>query len=359
MTFSVVLLTLAVVGMASTATAGQSAAKNANLEAPDVGFGGYATHTEVSEIGATWRVPRIASNSAIGHASTWVGTDNAAHDFIQLGTVEDMAGNPAEPIYYAFWSDTKKQDLAQPIAYVRPGETLTTDMRQTNSGWHLSLSGPALGHPIQFNVAYARAGHFTRGQWFQEDPISTAPGINYEQYPAMSSVRFTALVLNGRAPNLSFDDSQAMYTPGGAFLVPTEFRRGAFALTAAQGPQSQYLHDLVGMNLASARFGSTFEHTTFRAGLTASQQTEAQNLVTEIHSADAELGAQTWPGAARRSISNLVRHNERMAHDLQTWLSDSTASQMASGLKTFRSDAAGNPKFSDAVRKSLGLPLAR
>src|SRR6185437_1961019 len=113
MWFSVVLLTLALVGISSTATAGQTAATNANLEAPDVGFGGYATHTEVAEIGATWRVPVIAINSANGHASTLVGADNAAHDFIQLGTVEDMVGSPARPIYYAFWSDTKKQDLAQ------------------------------------------------------------------------------------------------------------------------------------------------------------------------------------------------------------------------------------------------------
>ena len=326
---------------------------NANLFAPDVGFAGYDLRGTVSEIGASWKVPRIADDSKLGDASTWIGTDNSDRDFIQLGTVEDK--NHGRPDYFAFWSDTAKENLVQLVFPVAPGSSVSVRMQQTPSGWNLSMKSSSPRVSKVLRIPYGVGEHFARAQWLQEDPISSRPGLIYEPYPMLSHVRFSRLSLNGHTPALKSKDAQAMYTISGGFLVPSAYDQGSFTLAPPTGPGLQYLKDLVWLNYAS----DTLQTALMSGGtsITPSDNTDAVNLIDAFEVADDKMKGQAWPTTARPPISRMEHENAHLQQDLEAWLGAPSDSQ-SHFVSQFLADAQNGPVRSDAVRRALGLPAA-
>lgn len=199
---------------------------------PLTGFGGYQWSGRVTEIGSSWRVPRIDAHSAPGTAATWVGAQShATNQFIQVGVFERCV-SPATIIYRAFWSDAALQYYPQWIGNVNAGDLVTASLVQGRGGWTATFTDASAGEAFAKAVAYGAGTSFTTGEWLQEDPIPSATATAVGPYPNMARVSFQRLQVAGGVPSLAFLTRLTLTTAGGFVLVPTGVRHDAFTFSA-------------------------------------------------------------------------------------------------------------------------------
>jgi Peptidase A4 family len=324
----------------------------ANRVSPDPnGFVGYRLRGQVREISATWRVPTIASTSLDGRASSWVGAEDAAHDFVQIGTREERRteGDQTTDVYDVFWSDTDLDFHPHRLGTVQRGDIVTAEMVQRADGWDLNVTD--VTHPMsrRLGTLYGANTSFTDAQWFQEDPVPHAlHPVNDYPYPTMSTVTFTHLRLNGRAPILAYADAHALVSPNGVVLVPTPIADDGFSLPPPTGPQARYLSAVAPNNAAWNAVYSDL-----KLGSQSEVASDTSAYIEAIDDEDARLGSQTWPPNATAAIGSLIHANEQERAELRAWIATPAPS-----LRTFlkigsdgRAHAAANQ-----IRHALGLP---
>jgi hypothetical protein len=334
----------------STSTTPKGSASSKRVFADPNGFGGYAAPGSVTEISATWTVPTITENSQPGHASTWVGVQNSAGDFIQLGTTEDNTPTGAE--YIAFWSDTDAGFLPRNIGFVRAGDTVTADMVQRPDGWELNIDDTSVPLPPAVASHYGAGTAFTSSSWTQEDPSPSVPSVTDEPYPTMSPVSFTHVLLNEHAPTLAYDgNAHVLSSPNGVFLVPTHFNNDGFSVQPATPLQARYLAIIESVNAHTNLLNAPVA-----AGNRAAALAVLPAVIDSITAANTQLAATTWPPKIRASIAALIHISSESIASLRAWQSNASADTKALvsifSNKT-RTDAANQ------VRRALGLPRAR
>ncbi len=195
---------------------------------PLSGFGGYQWSGRVTEIGSTWRVPRIDKHSPPGAAATWVGAQSSAtNQFIQVGVFEQCV-SPATFIYRAFWSHAALQYYPQWIGDVSASDKVTASLVQSRGGWTATFTDPSARVAFTKAVSYGAGTSFTTGEWLQEDPIPSAVATMMGPYPVMTRVNFQRLQVAGGVPSPALLTRLTLTTAGGLVLVPTGVRHDAF-----------------------------------------------------------------------------------------------------------------------------------
>ena len=231
-----------------------------SLQTSISGFAGYGLSGPVDQIAAEIGVPSISSipaSSSFGTASTWVGAQNAAGVFVQLGITESEDRTPrgtAEQ-YNGFWSDTSRNFHPIQIASVKTGDEISVEMQLESTGWVLHFEDLSTGSSHKVVTDYGAGKDLDFSEWFQEDPVASADPLRNLPYASMPEVTFSRLEVNGRSPDLQRKDAEAMDVANGPLLVPTNFRADGFVVMPATGYARQYLSDVAGNNLALQMFG--------------------------------------------------------------------------------------------------------
>jgi hypothetical protein len=362
-------------------------AANTFPSAPPESFGGYSVTAHVTEIGASWRVPRVASSSPSGTASTWVGAANTGGYFIQLGIVEIAAHKPASgtrSIDQVFWSDPVLGYHAKVMGYVSPGDALSVKMTETLGAWTLHAEDTSTGRTMQVETTYAAGVVMNQGQWIQEDPLTGSANRDVA-YPTLSDVTFGSLTVDTRPPRLSFDDAQALSTQNDFSWVPTRVHHDSFSIVPADAVEGQYLADVSTFDRAVTVFdadargpdapivatgtGGTGPGTATGIPGTGPESPARQmarlerfpNAVSAFGAAIEQqrtrLSSQTWPAAARAGVGDLVVHDGVLLSDLSAWESAGAGARVRSYEKLV-SDTSRDGLFADRIRTAIGLPPA-
>jgi hypothetical protein len=364
---AVVVAVVAVVAVALGATVLAVAAPNGSTVAvkghaaaprhiaPLTGFAGYHWLGDVSQISAEWQVPVIAATTSVGHASTWIGAQNAdgGPPFIQVGVTEDKFG-PAATDYEAFWSDTAASFHPQPLGAVKPGDLISASMVRQSHGWSVTVDDKTSTVSMTKLIAYGVGGSFTAGEWTQEDPTDSSEASVDLPYPEMSTVAFQRLRVDGRPPVLDLADGQTLIAADGIILVPSAVSDDGFVLAEPTGVAAQYLRDAATLDAATAKY--SVELASWGTTALATRTLDVQALSAAYRTNASDLAAQQWPAAARPDISVLAGQLRRVVGDLQVW---TTAGLETDGtaFATLRSDQVIAP-VADRVRADLGLPPA-
>jgi hypothetical protein len=224
------LAVLAAVGSALDSPSKSSNSSASGAQTSLAGFAGYDEILPLSEIAMSFTVPSIVApppKRSFGTASTWIGAQNTAGTFIQVGVTEFVSWGPSgsgpNMQFNAFWSSTALDFHPESFAKVSAGDLITVRMSLARSGWILSFTDSTTGYSHTIDSRYGAGQSFGAAEWIQEDPISSANLLQNLPYPSLSDVRLSGLEADGHSPDLLPDDGRAMDVPGGPFLVPTTF----------------------------------------------------------------------------------------------------------------------------------------
>jgi hypothetical protein len=334
--------------------AGASSISVPTPKIPFTGFGGYDWFGRTTSISGQWAVPTILGDAQGVAASTWIGAQSASSGaFIQIGITENRLTS-APPEYEAFWSDTSLHYDAQPIQAVGADDTILASMRLTPEGWDLAISDLTAQWGRTIDTEYGRSGHFTQGEWLQEDPPPSLDTPHDEPYPATTLVQFTDATVNGHVPTLPYQNAQTLSGFGGIYLVPTAFSHDGFTLPQAQGAARQYLADATQCDLALQRL-QVYAINAHKPP----SQTVKRVLVADILGAytdlNSELLSQSWPTSTDVDIQYLVRSDDRVVKDYQA--SEATGFKASAHLtRQFVRDSTQLHLAVDKTRAQLGLP---
>jgi Peptidase A4 family len=321
---------------------------------PSTGFGGYRWWgADVTQISAQWRVPTITESSAAGSASTWIGAQNSngGAPFIQLGTVENLFAAMG-PNYEAFWSDTAVGFHPKPLIPVEPGDLVSAQMVDGAKGWTLTIRDLTRSMAQTITIPYGIGGHFTQGEWLQEDPTMGDVVARDLPYPSITDTQFSSLLLNNAPPKLTLKNAQVLMADGGAIRVPSYVTADGFAFSAPQGAAREYLEGARTLDTSIA---------TFQVGLLKWKKEHAQQKeaiaagVAKAYGVFASnLSTDAFPAAARPSTHLLVTRNRQIQKDFQVWRSSGYSLGTAAFENLYR-EMQIRPIATD-VRTALGLP---
>jgi hypothetical protein len=316
---------------------------------------GYVWSGHVGAVAASWRVPRMRG-AGDAHASTWIGAQapGVAHHspFIQVGTVED-SGSSRTPAYAAFWTDTTRGFHPQILFRVHAGDAVAGTLTLTAGRWRVYIVDTTSGQRASFSTGEEGSGDFNLAEWLQENPSETTGRTT--RYPDLSTVRMSALAVNGERPRYGDMFAQWMTLPG-RDLAPTPLRDGAFAVTrGVLSPAGLRYLEIARPQNASARKVDLEEarwtdHTPARA----IQRVSAAAASSERRYAEA-LERAAWPRAARGLIGSLVREVR-----VEAGMFAATARHAPSSLDAWRRRfvqiTPGLIQLAHAVRRALHLP---
>jgi Peptidase A4 family len=269
---------------------------------------GYVWSGDVASVRGTWSVPRMATGTGEAHASTWVGAQAlvsaATSAFIQVGTTEDRR-RTSGPVYAAFWTDTKRGYHPQVLFRVAPGDEVATSLALVAARWQVVIVDVTSGRRAAFATREEGEGVFNLAEWLQEDPSETSGKAT--PYPALSQVRITHVIANGRAPRYADMYAQWMSVRGGN-LAPTPVRDGTFSITRGVITPAgrRYLQIARPQNIAARRIDLEEANWTARTPSRRIAAASAAAAASERRYAD-RLARGHWPPAARGPVASLVR----------------------------------------------------
>jgi Peptidase A4 family len=343
----------------ATSTAQPSSSSGTSAQTSLAGFAGYDEIVPVlTEIATSFRVPSVLSappKRSFATASTWIGAQNTAGSFVQVGVTEFVSWGPTGPSpdvqFNAFWSSTSLDFHPDSFEKVSAGDEITVKMSLEASGWVLSFFDHSSGYSHTIDSHYGAGQSFSAAEWIQEDPISSANLLQNLPYPSLSDVRFSGLEIDRTSPELGPDNGRAMDVPGGPWLVPTIFASDGFGVIPATGYEKQYLADVAGYNLALLEFGiGVF------AGKPGIDNSKVRNAtVTLIHALgqfEHDLATQVWPNRDDTDVQALLIQSDNMSRDLGTLEQHPTADIET----TIYSDEALAEEAAERLRMDLGLP---
>jgi hypothetical protein len=319
---------------------------NQSYGAPSYGFGGYELIHATTEVGAQWRVPRIAAQSDNGGASTWVAAQNDNQQFIQLGTTENKIDSVAQ--YEIFWSDVAVNFHPQQLLEVNPGDLVKFEMIQTSKGWRLHYDDVTKKVPETVTIPYARGSSFNSAQWYQEDPTVGGLAVHLT-YPSVALTTFSHMSIDGLKPQLTEDDRSVLSTADGVYLIPTDVTHDHFTYANATGPARQYLSDIFAYNAALFPFQVDVFYKR------SPSNTVMSNLRSTLATLATNLKTQHWP----RSLTSAVKGDRKLvaayAELFQTFPTapNPLSENALARLSTVTRD---NYLYADVLRERLDLP---
>ena len=320
---------------------------------PETGFGGYNWFGLVVQISAHWHVPVISPASASGHASTWVGTQDATGNppFIQLGTTEDkFSGQIA---YNAFWSDAAVGYHPHLFLPLNGGDAVAANMQRVPDGWTLVLSDLTTRHSKRLTIHYGDGGTFDQAEWLQEDPTADSTTVAADlPYPDMSGVAFSDLKVNGKPPTLHRDDGATLLATGGIFLVPSVERNDAFSLDPPTGAAKAYL---VAASALDAEL-SVFQVATLHwSSQSKTERKVIASTLSAAYKANAfDLAFYRWPANARKDARSLFDADQQVQRAIKVWISSGLS--LKSNAYDNMSVDQGDAPIAEQLRADLGLP---
>jgi len=353
-------LSLATAGMGGNSQAFNVAAKVPAIETSEVGFAGYfKIRNPVTEVAGEITVPSMSSvpeASQFGTASTWIGAQNPAGLFVQIGVTETGFGatktiGTRPPHFEAFWSDTERDFHPVNIAGAESGDLISLEMTLQSSGWILRVRDLTSGWVHDVVTDYGAGQNFNFGSWIQEDPTSAVNPLINLPYPDMSQTFFSHVELDGAIPAMGEDEAQDMDVPGGPSLVPTPYTDDSFRVVAATGYGRQYLSDLALYNYAEDQFGYVLEH--FGPGDESKIVSAAGQLVRALDAQEGDFAGQTWPADVSSAVQTLLSDDYLLSEDLRFITYGGYSS---SRLEKVLQDQVGTVSLSRHIRAELGLP---
>ena len=201
-------------------------------DAPFGPFAGYAWIGSVHSAGVSFRVPRIASESALSQAGTWIGVQGAGPParFVQIGAIESRfwSSRKQKPVdvYVTFWSDTAHHFKPQLLFPVSPGDTLLASLTLTGKQWTLAITDTRSHKKARFSIGAETDGRFNQAAWLQEDP---GRENDHASYPHLEPPVFEDLTVNSVKPSQAGLYSQWM-SVNHTNLGPTQPYEDSFTL---------------------------------------------------------------------------------------------------------------------------------
>jgi Peptidase A4 family len=274
-------------------------------DAPFGPFSGYAWVGGVHSVGASFTVPRIAGDSALSEASTWIGAQGQGPParFVQIGAVESRLWFPRKQktvdVYYTFWSDVARHFKAKLLFPVSPGDSLSASLVLAHKQWILAIADNASGKKAHLSIAGEARAPFNQAEWTQEDPGSEG---DHARYPRMTVPVFQHLTVNSTEPAPAY--SQWMSVNHGN-LAPTVVHDDSFTLQRAPavGAAGRQYMRLVTAGLAvRQRFETERSSWTPRTPY-AQIASASSKMIEATQRADRALLSARWS----KQISGLVR----------------------------------------------------
>lgn len=304
-------------------------------------------------------ITSVPTGFSLGTASTWIGAQNLAGSFVQIGITETGFGTTAAigtrpPLFEAFWSDTKLGFHPVSIAPVDAGDRISLEMQLQSSGWNLRVEDLRFGWAHDIVTRYAAGQIFNDGGWFQEDPISGDNPLINLPYPDMSATVFSHVQVDGMTPSIGEGDAEAMDVPGGPCLVPTAYDAGSFRVVKAKGFARQYLSDIASYNYAEDQFAYVLGHSP--SGHDNEIVSAAGRLVSALDASEDDFASQTWPAVTSSNIESLLSDDYLLSEDLRFIAYGHYNSTRL--LMVFH-DQDVTAELSSRIRAELGLPPPR
>lgn len=200
-------------------------------------FAGYEWYGSVRSVSANWQVPPLAATVPTGIAATWIGIQRPAASlrqipFIQAGLNENSSAGPFGGQYWAFWSDTARGFLPQPIFPVSPGDWISASLTQGATGWTVSIADRNTGSSSSFIDSTEGSSPFATGEWLQEDPSHNDPHWQWAYQPT-APITFDQLAVNGRPPQPN-ELAPSVMALSGSQLSPGALTGDAFTIAERQ-----------------------------------------------------------------------------------------------------------------------------
>jgi hypothetical protein len=155
-----------------------------------------------------------------------------AADSLQAGLNENSSAGPFGGQYWAFWSDTARGFLPQPIFPVSPGDWISASLTQGATGWTVSIADRNTGSSSSFIDSTEGSSPFATGEWLQEDPSHNAPHWQWAYQPT-APITFDQLAVNGRPPQPN-ELAPSVMALSGSQLSPGALTGDAFTIAERQ-----------------------------------------------------------------------------------------------------------------------------
>lgn len=198
-------------------------------------FAGYSWFGRVTSVTASWNVPRVLAGSpSDAGVSAWISAQSrtAGGPFIQLG-VEAFHAAPWDhySTYLAFWSDTRRQYLDQPLFDVGPGDRVSASLTLAQGRWLLAIADHTTGATSRFATSEDARGPLGEASWLEEH--TRGLGSALLPFPNVTTVVFHDLRVNSRRPPSATLDPRTMRADGHT-VTPSPIQRDSFVLREAR-----------------------------------------------------------------------------------------------------------------------------
>jgi len=305
------LVLLAVVSLAVIGASSVAAASAPIQLGP---FAGYVWDSgPVSELGATFTVPRIEAGSpAHSFAGSWIGAQAPGVNgpFIQIGVNEvrlDYAPLKIHRIdYYAFWSDTRLHFRPVGLFVVRPGDQIAVSLQLVHGGWKLAIVDATSDVARRFSTPDEAHGVFNLGEFLQEDVSHATEHVPFP-YPRLAGVRFSKLRVDWQTPGRRQLLSQWMTMQRGD-LAPTLLGpQDSFSVRGAQlGVEATRYRRLAAQDdSAVSAFDASVQHWNARTPRTEVEAASA-TFAAAIRLNIRLLAQPAWPRRLRPYVTALI-----------------------------------------------------
>jgi hypothetical protein len=335
--------------------------RHSSTRAPDPNSGTFAGYNllgrHVRAIAATWTVPAVQPRSGAGKAGTWVGVQGHGiknYPFLQVGTNEEhLALHPAQNIYYAFWSDTRRHFRPALLFAVRAGDRVLAELQLRRGRWHVLLKDLSLRTAARFSTLDEGRAVFEEAEWVQEDILNGKVKRAYP-YPALAAVTFSRLTVDGSRPPAGHMLSTWM-VENGRNLGPGPVHNDEFTLLVKRPSPAgrRYLAVVDPEDAAGKLFDTQLIHWSARTSA-AKVAAASTAMARTLHHATAALAHGPWPRTDRLLIARLIRSTDAMRSVLRRPPTGPEA--IAHFKRAIALQDVAVARDSQRLRRRLGLP---
>jgi len=303
-------------------------------------------------------VPSLSGIQKPGFAGTWIGaegdfnlvTERAA--FFQVG-VNEVSGAeftlPGASHYYAFWSSTALGFHPRLLFEVEPGDPVQLSIHVADAHLVLYARDRNTGVHHTVRVALSAGDVFSVAAWHQEDVTDGETGTPYP-YPTLSTVRFSALTVDGHAPSMGRFATSWMSTRS-AIYGPVPHGSDGFNVRPIRPSAAalQYERVAVPEDLASYVFDAqlaSWSSSTPASAIAAACHRYARAMTANV----TRLRGFRWPAQVRVDIDRLITTSREEAV---------LARRLAANPKSFLAQfkRARIPALGAIIRKKLHMAI--
>jgi hypothetical protein len=238
-------LSLGFTPTSSAASAGQTETRRLHpglRQGYALNWSGYAAQTSltspasgvVTDVKATWTVPKVTGGRSRTYSSVWVGIDGYSSPTVeQIGTEQDWTGRTGS--YYA-WYEMYPAGM-HTIGRVYPGDTINAEVGHGGGGTFL-LTITDVTHPLTYATTQVNSSALLQSaEWIAEAPSSQFGVLPLANF---GTATFTAAqaTFSGHAGTISdgawVNDPMTMVTSGGTVkALPSSLTAGGSSFSVA------------------------------------------------------------------------------------------------------------------------------